>query len=235
MRLLRLLLTSVTLAAAMTGCGLGDFLPQLNRAPETGLRARDAQSDAVREAVRQTWLGTTTASGVVAFWEQKGRETSASKAEFFWSRPSKLRANILEADSVTKRGVKLVALGDGRITAKLGFIKRTFPLDDPEVLSLRGYRLDQTSLTAIVEGLLDPAASVHHAGSVTVAGRPADLLEQVGGSGMLPGCSRMQLAIDRQTRMPLLVEGFEGATVVFRAQLSGMTLNPKFSDDLFKL
>jgi hypothetical protein len=45
----------------------------------------------------------------------------------------------------------------------------------------------------------------------------------------------MQLAIDRQTRMPLLVEGFEGATVVFRAQLSGMTLNPKLSDDLFKL
>lgn len=235
MRRLRLLLTGITLAASLAGCGFGGGLPLLDRASERSLRARDAQSDAVLAAVRQAWGQTTSASGVVAFWEQAGRETSASKAEFFWSRPSKLRANILEADSVTKRGAKLVTLGDGQITAKLGFIKRTFRIDDPEVLSLRGYRIDQTSLTAIVEGLLDPAATVTHAGGTTLSGRSADLLDLRGGSGMLPGCSRMRLAIDRQNRMPLLVEGYEGDKPVFRAQLSGMALNPKLSDDLFKL
>jgi outer membrane lipoprotein-sorting protein len=235
MRKLRILLAGVTLAALMTGCGVSPFLPQLNQGPEQGLRAKDAQAGAVVEAVRQTWSKTTSASGVVAFFEQKGRETTTSKAEFFWARPQKLRANITEADSVTKRGAKLVYLGDGRITAKLGFIKRTLPYDDPQVLSLRGYRIDQTSLTSIIDGLLDPAASVRHAGTVTIAGRPADLLELTKGSGVLPGCSKMQLAIDRQNRMPLQVEGFEGTAVVFRAQLSGMALNPKLSDDLFKL
>jgi len=235
MRQLRILVAGVTLAALMTGCGVGSFLPQLNQGPEQGLRAKDAQAGAVVEAVRQTWSKTTSASGVVAFFEQKGRETTTSKAEFFWARPQKLRANITEAESITKRGAKLVYLGDGRITAKLGFIKKTMPYDDPQVLSLRGYRIDQTSLTSIVEGILDPAAAVRHAGKVTIAGRAADLLELTKGSGMLPGCSKMQIAIDSQTRMPVLVEGFEGTTVVFRAQLSGMQVNPKLSDSLFKL
>ncbi len=235
MRQLRLLVASTTLLALLTGCGAGTFLPRLNQAPDQGLRAKDAQVGVVLDAVRQTWGKTTSASGVVAFWEMKGRETSASKAEFFWTRPSKLRANILEAESFSKRGAKLVYLGDGRITAKLGFIKRSFAYDDPEVLSLRGYRIDQTSLTYLVEGLLDPSATLRHAGSKTIAGKVTDLLEATKGSGMLPGCSRMQLAIDQQTHMPLLIEGFEGTTVVFRAQLSGMALNPKLSDDLFKL
>lgn len=235
MRTLRLLLTGITLAVSLAGCGLGGGLPLLDREPTRNPRALDAPSGAVLAAVRQAWGQTHSASGVVAFWEQAGRETSASKAEFFWSRPSKLRANILEADSFTKRGVKLVTLGDGRVTAKAGFIKRNFRIDDPEVLSLRGYRLDQTSLTAIVDGLLDPAATVRHAGETTLTGRSADLLDLRGGSGMLPGCTRMRLAIDRETRMPLLVEGFEGDTPVFRAQLSGMAINPKLSDDLFKL
>lgn len=235
MRQLRILAAGVILAALMAGCGVGPFLPQLDRSSEQGLRARDAQTGTVVEAVRQTWSQTTTVSGIVAFWEQKGRETTTSKAEFFWSRPNKLRANVTEADSMTKRGAKLVYLGDGRITAKLGFIKRTVPYDDPQVLSLRGYRIDQTSLTSIIEGILDPAASLRHIGTITIAGRQADVLDMTKGSGMLPGCNRMQLAIDRQTRLPLLVEGFEGTGVVFRAQLSSLALNPKLSDDLFKL
>ncbi|MNR85288.1 hypothetical protein D3C72_161130 [compost metagenome] len=235
MRQLRILVAGVTLAALMTGCGVGSFLPRLTPSSEQGLRAKDAQAGAVVEAVRQTWAKTTSASGVVAFFEQKGRETSMSKAEFFWVSPQKLRANVTEADSITKRGAKLVYLGDGRITAKLGFIKKTLPYDDPQVLSLRGYRIDQTSLTSIVEGILDPAAAARHAGTVAIAGRSADLLEMTRGSGMLPGCSKMQVAIDAQTRMPVRVEGFEGTTVVFRAQLSELQFNPKLSDDLFKL
>ena len=235
MRQLRILVTSAILAALMTGCGVSPFLPQLKQGSEQGLRAKDAQAGAVVDAVRKTWSQTTSASGVVAFFEQKGKETTTSKAEFFWTRPQRLRANITEAESVTKRGVKLVYLGDGRITAKLGFIKKTLPYDDPQVLSLRGYRIDQTSLTSIVEGILDPAAAPRHAGDVTLSGRQADLLEMTKGSGMLAGCSKMQVAIDRQTRMPLRVEGFEGATVVFRAQLSNVAVNPKLSDDLFKL
>ena len=235
MRQLRILVAGVTLAALMTGCGVGSFLPRLTPGSEQGLRAKDAQAGVVVEAVRQTWTKTTSASGVVAFFEQKGRETTTSKAEFFWVRPQKLRANVTEADSITKRGAKLVYLGDGRITAKLGFIKKTLPYDDPQVLSLRGYRIDQTSLTSIVEGVLDPAAAARHVGTVTIDSRAADLLELTQGSGMLPGCTKMQVAIDGQTRMPVRVEGFEGTAVVFRAQLSAMQVNPKLSDDLFKL
>lgn len=235
MRKLRILLASAALAVMMTGCGVGPFLPQLTPTQPDTLRARDAQAGAVVDAVRKAWSQTNSTSGVVSFFERKGRETTTSKAEFFWVRPQKLRANILEADSITKRGARLVYLGDGRITAKLGFIKRTLRIDDPQVLSLRGYRIDQTSLTYIIEGLLDPAAKLRFAGTSAIAGRQADLIDMTAGKGMLPGCTKMSLAIDRQTRMPLLLEGFEGSTLVFRAELTNVAVNPKLSDNLFKL
>lgn len=235
MRQFRPLVAAATLSALLSGCGVGSFLPQLGQPPEQRLRARDSRVIAVVDGVRQAWEKTKTVSGEVSFWEQKGFESSSSKAEFYWSRPQKLRANIVEADSVTRRGAKLVYLGDGRITAKLGFIKRSFAFDDPQVLSLRGYRIDQTSLTAIVEGLLDPEANVRYVGPVTLGGRASELVWFTGGKGMLPGLSRMQVAIDRQNRMPVLVEGFESKDVVFRAHLSGLTLNPALSDDLFRL
>lgn len=236
MRAHRQLLTLFALGLALTasGCGLS---PQLiGRGPQAQVRAQaDPQADAVVSQVRQTWNGTNTLSGVVAFWEKEGNEVSQSKAEFFWSRPEKLRANVTEADSAMKRGAKLVYLGDKKITVKVAFIKKTLPYDDPQVLSLRGFRIDQTSITAVVGGLLDPKATIRHVGTTTVNGRSADLLEGAGSTYMLPGLTKMVVAVDKQTHMPCNVEGYAGNEVVFRAAIPALTLNPQLPNNTFDL
>ncbi|MNL25912.1 hypothetical protein D3C87_1474140 [compost metagenome] len=134
-----------------------------------------------------------------------------------------------------KRGAKMVYLGDRKITVKVGFIKKTLAYDDPQVLSLRGYRIDQTDLVALVNGLLDPGATLRHVGSATINGRPADLIEATGSRALLPDLAVVRIAVDKQSHMPSQVEGFEGGAPVFRAQVPALTLNPALSNDLFEL
>jgi outer membrane lipoprotein-sorting protein len=235
MRPLHRLITFATLIAATftAGCGV---VPSLDLGHPSKVRAQaDTQADAVVAEVKRSWTGLNTVSGAVSFWEKKGNEESKNKADFFWSRPGKLRANVTEADSVLKRGAKMVYLGDRKITVKVGFIKKTLPYDDPQVLSLRGYRIDQTDLVALVNGLLDPNATLRYAGSATVNGRPADLIEATGTRVLLPDLAKVQIAVDKQSHLPSQVEGFEASAVVFRAQVPNLTLNPALSNDLFAL
>lgn len=235
MRPLQRLLSIATLTAATfaAGCGLA---PSLDLGRNVQVRAKsDAQADAVVAEVKRTWTGLNTVSGAVSFWEKKGNEDTKSKADFYWSRPGKLRTNVTEADTMLKRGAKMVYLGDRKITVKVGFIKKTLAYDDPQVLSLRGYRIDQTDLVALVNGLLDPSATLRYAGAATINGRPADVIEATGSRSLLPDLAKVRIAVDKQSRMPSQLEGFEGAEVVFRAQVPTLSLNPTLSNDLFEL
>lgn len=235
MRPLHRLIAIATLTAATFAAGCG-IAPTLDLGRQTKVRAlSEVQADAVVAEVKRTWTGLNTVSGAVSFWEKKGSETSKSKADFYWARPGKLRANVTEADSMMKRGAKMVYLGDRKITVKVGFIKKTLAYDDPQVLSLRGYRIDQTDLVALVNGLLDPNATLRHAGTATVNGRAADLIEATGSRALLPDLAKVQIAVDKQSHMPSQIEGFEGGEVVYRAQVPTLSLNPALSNDLFEL
>ncbi len=236
MRAHRHIITLLALGFALSAAGCGLAPQMIGRGPASQVRAKaDPQAEAVVAQVRKTWTGTNTLSGVVAFWEKQGSEVSQSKAEFYWSRPEKLRANVTEADSAMKRGAKLVYLGDKKITVKVAFIKKTLAYDDPQVLSLRGFRIDQTSITSVVGGLLDPKATIRHAGTATFNGRTADLLEGAGSDHMLPGLTKMVVAVDKQSHMPCNVEGFAGNEVVFRASIPTLALNPQLPNNTFDL
>lgn len=231
---LSLALATVGLLSLVAGCGIHN-LP-LQAPDSTTLRAKsDIQADTILAAVKSTWTGMNTASGVVSFWEKSGAETSSSTANFSWSRPEKLRADVTEASTSGKRGVKLVYLGDKKITAKLGFFKKTFRYDDPQVLSLRGFRIDQTDLKSFTEGLLDPSATVRYAGTSKVNGRSADLLEVMGSKELLPGTAKVRIAIDTLSHLPSQIEGFDTKEVVYRAQVPQLNLNPQLPGDIFNL
>lgn len=231
---LSLALATVGLLSLVAGCGTQTF-PLLDPGSSTIRAKGDTQADAIMASIKTTWTGMNTASGVVSFWEKKGTETSSSTANFSWSRPEKLRADVTEASSSGKRGVKLVYLGDNKITAKLGFFKKTFRYDDPQVLSLRGYRIDQTDLKAFTEGLLDPNATVKYAGTATINGRSADLLEVTGSKELLPGTAKVRMAIDTVSHLPSQIEGLDAKEVVYRAQVPQLSLNPQLPGDIFNL
>lgn len=220
--------------ALAAGCGV-QTLPSASTRIKGGVAVRsDAKAEQLVAGLKATSASLKTFSGVVKFWETDGKETSTNTAEIYMAMPDKLRANITEASSAMKRGVKMVALGDGKITAKLGFIKKTMSLDDPQVLSVRGWRLDQTDLAAIIKGATDAKANARYAGAATVGGRQAELIE-LANPAFLPGTTKQVLALDAQTFAPLKVEGFVGAQSVFRMEIQNPQLNPTLPGDIFKL
>lgn len=231
---LSLALAAIGLLSLSAGCGVQTF-PLLDSSSSTIRAKSDTQADAVMQSVKTTWTGMNTASGVVSFWEKKGSQTSSSTANFYWSRPEKLRADITEASTSGKRGVKLVYQGDKKITAKLGFFKKTFSYDDPQVLSLRGYRIDQTDLGAFTTGLLAPGANVKYAGTTTISGRSADLLEVTGSKDLLPGTAKVLVAIDSVSHLPSQLEGFDNKEVVYRAQVPQLNVNAQLPGNIFDL
>jgi outer membrane lipoprotein-sorting protein len=222
-------------AATLVGCGVQTFTPTgVGRTGQSLAVRSDAKADALVAGLKATGSTLKTYSGVAKFWETDGHDVSTNTAEIYMALPNKLRANITEASSAMKRGVKLVALGDGKITAKLGFIKKTMPIDDPQVLSVRGWRLDQTDLGAIIRGATVASANSHYAGAATIGGRQAEVLELTSPQ-LLPGTQKQLLTLDAQTFAPVKLEGIVGDKVVYRMEISGAQLNPTLPSDIFKL
>lgn len=234
-RRLTALTGAAVFAVLLAGCGVQNLstFPQGRTGRAVAVRS-DAKAEALIANLKKTSAELKTFSGVAKFWETDGKETSTNTAEIYMALPGRLRANITEASSAMKRGVKMVSLGDGKITAKLGFIKKTMPIDDPQVLSVRGWRLDQTDLGAIIRGATHADAKAKYVGPTTVNGRAAEVLE-LASPVLLPGTTKQVIALDAQTAVPLKLEGFVGAQSVYRLELSNAQLNPSLPGDIFKL
>lgn len=224
---------ALAITAILAGCGVQTLSPTVRGGHSLAVRS-DAKADALVAGLKNASGQLKTFSGVVKFWETDGHDVSTNTAELYLALPNKIRANITEASSMTKRGVKMVYLGDGKITAKLAFIKKTLPVDDPQVLSVRGWRIDQTDLNAIIKGATDPAANAHYAGATTVNGRAAEVLE-LSSPAFLPGTSKQVVTLDAQTFVPLKVEAFAGSQSVYKMELANTQLNPTLPADIFKL
>jgi outer membrane lipoprotein-sorting protein len=221
--------------AMLAGCGVQTQSPFGQGRHGHALAVRsDAKADQLIAGLKGASAQLKTFSGVARFWETDGKEVSTNTAEIYMALPNKIRANITEASSMMKRGAKLVYLGDGKITAKVGFIKKTLAYDDPQVLSVRGWRIDQTDLGAIIKGATDANAKARYVGPTTLGGRAAEVLELASPS-FLPGTTKQVVALDAQTFVPLKVEGFAGEQSVYKMELSNTQVNPTLPDDIFKL
>ena len=226
-------LAPVALALILAGCGT--HLPAARTVQPNGLRihARD-NAAALIDGLRTMAAGLNTFSAIVSFWETDGKETQTSTAEVYTARPGKIRANITEASQALKRGVKLVYLGDKKVTAKIGFIKKNFDYADPQVSSMHGWRIDQTDLGALIGGLTDPAGTATDLGPATVNGVAGEAIE-VTSPSLLPGVSREVVVLNPTTFVPLRLEAYVGDKVIYRLEIAKPALNPNLPSDIFVL
>lgn len=225
--------TALCASIFLTACGVTP-LSGVRPRPAATVTAKDAKAAEVIKALRATDAQLKTLTAVAAFWETDGQKQGQHEAAITMAKPGHIRAQITKSTDSMKKGVKLVYLNDGKVRAKLGFIKKTFDYTDSTVTSLRGWRIDQTSFESIVAGILHPQATVRSLGSTTVGGQAADQLEVVS-PGLLPGATREVVAIDARRHVPLKLEVFEQDHVIYRLELSDVQLNPQLPKDAFEL
>lgn len=221
--------------AAVFGAGCAHSPLQLGAGHKPAVfKARSAKEAELAKGLQGFQAQLKTFSAVATFWETDGKDTQTNTAEIFLAQPGKIRANVLESSNSMKRGAKMVYLGDKTVRVKLGFIKKTFAYDDPMVVSTRGYRIDQTDLTAVIGGVIHPQATLTYKGAATLNGKPVEMLEVVS-PAILPGTEREVIALDPQTFAPVQLEAFSQGKVVFKLGLTKGQINPTLPDDTFTL
>jgi outer membrane lipoprotein-sorting protein len=226
----RRLVAPFALALILAGCGT--HVPGARPVQPSNLRVREAST--LIGGLRTMAAGLNTFSAVVSFWETDGKDTQTSTAEVYTARPGKIRANITQASQALKRGVKLVYLGDKKVVAKIGPIKKTFDYADTQVTSMHNWRIDQTDLSALIGGLTDPAGQATELGPVTVNG-VAGVAVAVTSPTLLPGVSKEVVVLDPTTFVPLRLEAFIGEKPVYRLEITKAVLNPTLPADIFVL
>lgn len=227
------LAAALSAALTLSACGVTPYSGVRPR-PATTIGAKDAKAAELLKGLRATDAQLKTLSATASFWETDGQKQGDHAAEIVIAKPGQIGAKITKSTDAMKRGVKLVYLNDGKVRAKLGFIKKTFDYTDSTVTSLRGWRIDQTNFESIVAGILHPQASVKALGPTTVGGHAAQLLEVVS-PGMLPGATKQVVALDAKRHVPLKLEVYDGTKVVYRLELTNVQLNPQLPKDAFKL
>lgn len=233
---LRHVAVAVAAVAALisTGCGYTPVQTGLGHKPAVFKTRNGGKEAELAKGLKGFQAQLKTFSAVATFWETDGKDTQTNTAEIFLAQPGKIRANVLESSNAMKRGAKMVYLGDKKVRVKVGFIKKTFDYDDAMVVSTRGYRIDQTDLTAVINGVTHPEAQLSYKGAATLNGKPVELLD-VQSPAILPGTEREVIALDPVTFAPVQLEAFAGGKVVFKLGLSQAKVNPSLPGDLFEL
>lgn len=129
------------------------------------------------------------------------------------------------------KGSRLLYSGGSSVKARPGgFLSPlvvTLGLDDPKLVSVRGYRINQILVPETLGQLMDPGNTVLGAER---SGSGYHLL--VGGPKLLKGCRTLEAWLDGQTLLPTRVQYSDGRTVVFWMKYDGLRRNSHVSLDI---
>ncbi len=129
------------------------------------------------------------------------------------------------------KGSRLLYTGGNSLKARPGGLLSplvvTLSLDDPKVMSVRGYRINQILVPETLGQLMDPANTVLAADST-----PTGYHLLVGGPKLLNGCRTLEAWIDGRTLMPTRVHYSDGRAVVFWMSYENLRRNGKVSLDI---
>lgn len=111
-----------------------------------------------------------------------GRETIVSEASLTYRGPGSYRLEMLKSSKAAFQGAKLIFhTGERTVQVRPGgllkFLPLTLPLNDPQLLSLNGYRLDQVTGHGVLERFESPAYELTVHGNATVGGDPVQILK----------------------------------------------------------
>ena len=209
------------LAPVPTGAGAG----------EPTLRARVDAAVAKLDAVRSI-------SGKLAFREFKASEQDHGDAAIaFRRKPFAARVDVLESNRLIAHGGAL--LWKGGTTIQIKPLKMPFTLDfsweDAKVVSLRGYRIDQTDIFSMGKVLRHPAAQLKDAGVKRLRGETLYCVDVVSPSS-LPDVKREVIGLSATHGIPVYREMYDAqGRLVHQGQGYELQIDRPVPADRFEL
>jgi hypothetical protein len=163
------------------------------------------------------WVGISGYSARVTASEQLGSKTQQEVFDYTFLKPSSATMHILTGNNA---GVTVVWSGGTTVVAHRGsgltaMFKKTFPLHDPQVTTIRGSSLDQLSFGAILTHGADTAGVVAEGNGPTIDGVPTDEVTLVPTNAVIDtGLTLEVVDLSKVTHLPVRLSGYEGPTLV---------------------
>jgi len=175
-------------------------------------------------AFEHAWDGVTGYRATVSVYSQKGADAQHIVFDYTFHKPSSFTVHVVAGPNA---GVTLSWDGGPTVQASRGggifaaLLKRTIPLHDPLVTTIRGASLDQLSYGAILAHAEQTPGELAQTPGEPIAGTPTQTLSLVPAEPAADaGLSREVIAISSATQLPIEIEGYDGSTLVSKIDFS---------------
>jgi len=177
-------------------------------------------------AFENAWANISAYNATVTTFEQKGTQTQNTVFDYTFRKPSSATVHFIKG---INEGVTVVWNGGTTVTAHRGgflaLFKKTFPLHDPQVTTIRGSSVDQLSFAAILAHSQGTPGTISQATGPTILGIPTEAVTLVATSSIAnTGLTREIVDISTTTNLPIRVLGYEGDTLVRQIDFSNVKL-----------
>jgi hypothetical protein len=176
------------------------------------------------EAFASAWNGVTAYHAKVTVFDEKGTDAQDIAFNYTFRKPSSFTVHVIEGPNA---GVTLTWDGGPTVQATRGgglfaaLLKRTIPLHDPLVTTIRGASMDQLSYGAILAHAEQTPGTLAQIAGEPIAGTATQALLLVPSDPAVDaGLSREIIDISTATQLPIRVEGYEGSTLVRKIDFS---------------
>ena len=173
------------------------------------------------------WVGITGYSARVTVSEQLGAKTQQEVFDYTFLKPSSATMHVITGPNA---GVTVVWGGGTTVVAHRGsglaaMFKKTFPLHDPQVTTIRGSSLDQLSFAAILAHGDDTAGIVAEGSGPTIDGVSTDEVTLVPTNSLIDtGLTLEVVDLSNVTHFPVRLLGYQGSALVRTIDFSDVVL-----------
>jgi hypothetical protein len=163
------------------------------------------------------WVGISGYSARVTIFEEQGTQTQQEALDYTFLKPSSATMHILTGKNA---GVTVAWSGGTTVVAHRGsglaaVFKKTFPLHDPQVTTIRGSSLDQLSFGAILIHGADTAGVVAEGNGPTIDGVATDEVTLVPTNAIGDtGFTLEVVDLSRVTHLPVRLSAYAGTALV---------------------
>jgi hypothetical protein len=176
------------------------------------------------EAFEHAWDGVTAYSAKVSVFAANGTAAQNIVFNYTFRKPASFTVHVVEGPNA---GVTLTWDGGPTVQATRGgglfaaLFKRTIPLHDPLVTTIRGSSLDQLSYGSILAHAQQIPGTLTQSPGEPIAGAATEAVSLVPNDPSSDeGLSREVIEISPATQLPIRVEGYVGATLVRKIDFS---------------
>jgi hypothetical protein len=175
------------------------------------------------------WVGISGYSTRVTVSEQLGTQAQQEVFDYTFVKPSSATMHVITGPNA---GVTVVWNGGTTVVAHRGsglsaVFKKTFPLHDPHVTTIRGSSLDQLSFGAILTHGADTAGVVSGGNGPVIDGVPTDEVSLVPTNSVIDtGFTLEVVDLSKVTHLPVRLSGYEGSALVRTIDFSNVVIKP---------